>query len=85
MINIPQYIADLESLKISLNRVQEFLLVKDMEEKSDTKEEEKEELNLNTKSVALEYKNCNFVGFRLSTYDCMQLLFEVFFFLVCIV
>ena len=60
MINIPQYIADLESLKISLNRVQEFLMVKDMEEKTDIKEEGKEELNLNTKSVALEYKNCNF-------------------------
>ena len=29
MINIPQYITDLESLKISLNRVQDFLLVKE--------------------------------------------------------
>ena len=60
MINIPQYIADLESLKISLNRVQDFLLVKDMEEKTYIKEEKKDELNLNTSPIALEYKNCNF-------------------------
>ena len=33
MVNIPQYIADLESLKISLNRIQNFLVVKDIEKK----------------------------------------------------
>lgn len=31
MVNIPQYIFDLESLKISLNRIQSFLVVRDIE------------------------------------------------------
>ena len=56
MINIPQYIADLESLKISLNRIQEFLVVKDIEQKP---EGEKNECNIDSKE-AIEFKNCDF-------------------------
>ena len=33
MVNIPQYITDLQSLKISLNRIQNFLVVRDIESK----------------------------------------------------
>ena len=48
-INIPQYIADLKSLKISLNRIQDFLVVKDIklndELKLEKKENEKVEVN----------------------------------------
>ena len=47
MINIPQYITDLESLKISLDRVQNFLIIKDIEkiinEENEKNENEKEE------------------------------------------
>ena len=39
MVNVPQYIADLESLKISLNRIQDFLVVRDIEKKVDEKVE----------------------------------------------
>ena len=31
MINVPQYITDIKSLMISLNRIQNFLVVKDVE------------------------------------------------------
>ena len=48
-INIPQYIADLKSLMISLNRIQDFLVVKDIklndELKLVKKENEKVEVN----------------------------------------
>lgn len=37
MVNIPQYIFDLESLKISLNRIQSFLVVRDIEKKNKRK------------------------------------------------
>ena len=55
MINIPQCITDLESLKISLNRIQDFLIVKeDMETtKNDSKNEE------NDKDKKIEDKNEN--------------------------
>ena len=57
MINIPQYIADLESLKISLNRIQEFLVVKDIEQKPEGEEEKNN--NIDSKA-AIEFKNCDF-------------------------
>ena len=65
MINIPQYITDLESLKISLNRIQSFLIVKDIEKKinedvettkNDSKNEENEE---NVEDKKSEDKNEN--------------------------
>ena len=67
-INIPQYIADLKSLMISLNRIQNFLVVKDIEkkEKNDVDKEKSEEIELNEEEkndlngVAIHYKNCNF-------------------------
>ena len=47
MINIPQYITDLESLKVSLDRVQNFLIIKDIEkiinEENEKNENEMEE------------------------------------------
>ena len=63
-INIPQYIADLKSLMISLNRIQNFLVVKDMRDdtnKEDNKEEEfeKKEEKIN-KETAIQYINCDF-------------------------
>ena len=49
-INIPQYITDLKSLMISLNRIQDFLIVKDIklkeEKKGYKKEDEKENIIL---------------------------------------
>jgi ABC-type bacteriocin/lantibiotic exporter with double-glycine peptidase domain len=42
-INIPQYIADLKSLMISLNRIQKFLIVKDIKSKDEVKKEEEGE------------------------------------------
>ena len=69
-INIPQYIADLKSLMISLNRIQSFLIVKDINYhkmknviiKEDYNEEEKlekNEENINNE-IAIQCKNCNF-------------------------
>ena len=53
MINIPQYITDLESLKISMNRVQSFLVVKDIEKKIDEENEKNEkEKEENTENKA---------------------------------
>ena len=65
-INIPQYITDLKSLMISLNRIQKFLIVKDIElkeeESKDNREEKtkknNEEKNLN--DIAIECANCDF-------------------------
>ena len=68
-INIPQYIADLKSLMISLNRIQKFLIVKDMnclKMKDDTNNEDKREEELENKEenmnneIAIQYINCNF-------------------------
>ena len=42
-INIPQYIADLKSLMISLNRIQDFLIVKDIKLKEEKKGYKKED------------------------------------------
>ena len=41
-INIPQYIADLKSLMISLNRIQNFLIVKDIKQKDEESKDKKE-------------------------------------------
>ena len=76
MVNIPQYIADLESLKISLNRIQNFLVVKDIEKKiNENIEIEAENTNENAKidkviengngnenenNNAIDYQNCDF-------------------------
>ena len=74
MVNIPQYIADLESLKISLNRIQNFLVVKDIEKKIDeiieieagnnnqNSKNEKgiENGNSNENENAIDYQNCDF-------------------------
>ena len=65
-INIPQYITDLKSLMISLNRIQKFLIVKDIklkEEESKDKKEEKTKKNFEKKNLndlAIEYTNCDF-------------------------
>ena len=63
-INIPQYIADLKSLMISLNRIQNFLVVKDINYLKEKEKNEKEELdnkeeNTNNE-VAIQYINCDF-------------------------
>ena len=42
-INIPQYITDLKSLMISLNRIQKFLIVKDIELKEEESKDNREE------------------------------------------
>ena len=74
MVNIPQDIADLESLKISLNRIQNFLVVKDIEKKIDeiieieagnnnqNSKNEKgiENGNSNENENAIDYQNCDF-------------------------
>ena len=60
MIKIPQYIADLESLKISLNRIQNFLVVKDIEKIPNTNIETNDELNININKNILQYDNCDF-------------------------
>ena len=58
IINIPQYITDLKNLMISLNRIQKFLIVKDI------KLENEEELKNNKENIlndiAIEYNNCDF-------------------------
>ena len=65
MVNIPQYITDLKSLMISMNRVQSFLVVKDIENDSKLKDE-LDNNNINKKDsliedmVAIQYKNCDF-------------------------
>ena len=65
-INIPQYIADLKSLMISLNRIQKFLIVKDIklndEETKDKNEEQTKKYNeeKNSNDIAIEYNNCDF-------------------------
>ena len=60
MLNIPQYITDLESLKISLNRIQGFLIVKDLEKKEKDKDKYELEIFSNENQIAIEYNNCNF-------------------------
>ena len=71
MANIPQYIFDLESLKISLNRIQDFLVVRDIEEKINEKVEIEAENNNENVEIqeekdddgnenAIEYQNCDF-------------------------
>ena len=72
MVNIPQYITDLESLKISLNRIQNFLVVKDIEKKvNENIEIETEKNNIylenaemiiekNRNENAIDYQNCDF-------------------------
>ena len=64
-INIPQYIADLKSLMISLNRIQSFLLVKDINyhkiEKDILKQKDNKEEELENKDeIAIQYINCDF-------------------------
>ena len=63
MINIPQYITDLKSLMISLNRIQKFLVVKDIEinkEVNDDSNDNKIDNNLVEENAAIQYKNCDF-------------------------
>ena len=61
MVNIPQYIADLQSLKISLNRIQDFLTVKNIEKKLIQKEDNDElQINSNYNKYEIEFKNCDF-------------------------
>ena len=72
MVNIPQYITDLESLKISLNRIQNFLVVRDIEKKVNEKIEIESEKKENVGGVefqtekdngnenAIEYQKCDF-------------------------
>ena len=70
MVNIPQYIADLESLKISLNRIQSFLVVKDIEEKINEsigieaenadEKAKNEKIIENENNNAIEYQKCDF-------------------------
>ena len=71
MANIPQYIFDLESLKISLNRIQDFLVVRDIEKKINEKVEIEAENNNENVEIqeekdddgnenAIEYQNCDF-------------------------
>ena len=61
MVNIPQYIADLQSLKISLNRIQDFLTVKNIEKKLIQKEDNDElQINSNYNKIEIEFKNCDF-------------------------
>ena len=50
MINIPQYITDLQSLRISLNRIQNFLIVRDIE----TKTNENIEINIENDNTMAE-------------------------------
>ena len=63
MINVPQYLTDLKSLMISLNRIQSFLVVKDIDfdKNSNGKnifiKEEKIDVG---NEVAIKYKNCDF-------------------------
>ena len=63
-INIPQYIADLKSLMISLNRIQDFLIVKDIKpkdrENEDRIEEQISEEENSSSDIAIEYTNCDF-------------------------
>ena len=70
-INIPQYITDLKSLMISLNRIQKFLIVKDIKLKEEESKDKKEELKTIKKNeekdlddIAIEYINCDF-GFKI--------------------
>ena len=66
LIDIPQFITDLNSLLISLRRIQNFLLVKDINIKEPKKEEKIElnEIRINNddigEHVAIDFKNCNF-------------------------
>ena len=60
MVNIPQYITDLESLKISLNRVQGFLIVKDIEKKEEKKEDKNMQAETASSDTTIECKNCDF-------------------------
>ena len=64
MVNIPQYITDIKSLMISMNRVQSFLVVKDIDIENLLNEES---LGQSTKTsglinnqIAIQYENCDF-------------------------
>ena len=65
LIDIPQFITDLNSLLISLKRIQNFLLVKDINAKPDKKENnELNEIRNDNDDigdyVAIDFKNCDF-------------------------
>ena len=70
LIDIPQFITDLNSLLISLKRIQNFLLVKDIDINNKLKEQEKtiELNNINNDNnnddigdyVAIDFRNCDF-------------------------
>ena len=65
LIDIPQFITDLNSLLISLRRIQNFLLVKDINTKPDKKENnELNEIKNDNDDigdyVAIDFKNCDF-------------------------
>ena len=65
LIDIPQFITDLNSLLISLKRIQNFLLVKDINAKHDKKENnELNEIRNDNDDigdyVAIDFKNCDF-------------------------
>ena len=52
MVNIPQYVTDLQSLKISLNRIQSFLVVRDIE----SKDQENEKIKIENDLISNENK-----------------------------
>ena len=73
LIDIPQFITDLNSLLISLKRIQNFLLVKDIDISNKLKQQEKNKeldiININNNEndiedigdhVAIDFKNCDF-------------------------
>ena len=58
-INIPQYIADLKSLQISLNRIQSFLVIKDIDLHIYNQLKKNNEENMSD-GIAIKYENCDF-------------------------
>jgi len=58
-INIPQYIADLKSLQISLNRIQSFLIIKDIDLHIYNEFKKSKEENMSNE-IAIKYENCDF-------------------------
>ena len=64
MVNIPQYITDIKSLMISMNRVQSFLVVKDIDIENILNEESLEKSTESTglinNQIAIQYENCDF-------------------------
>ena len=61
MINVPQYITDIKSLMISLNRIQSFLVVKDVEINKNTEINENSTIiTEENNNIAIKYNNCDF-------------------------